>query len=96
MSNATWQVQHAAAVAQPRQIERALLEMLDGWRRYVDAYADTFDGAKVGADGVLGGEWAAIGHALHGLLDGPTGRLDCGTVSTQIHTLLREQGVDDA
>jgi hypothetical protein len=40
----------------------------------------------------MGPEWFALGKAIHGLLDGETGRLDCGTLSTIIHDTAAAEG----
>src|SRR5256885_1826352 len=43
--------------------------MLRAWARYADQHRERYD-ASIGDDGVLGPEWAAIGMALLGLLNG--------------------------
>ncbi len=45
-------------------------------------------------DGVLGDEWAKIGGALRGLLNGETGRFDCGTLDRLFCETLRSEGLD--
>lgn len=49
----------------------------------------------IGEDYVLGPEWATIGRALLALLNGETGRLDCGTLDGIIRDTLRAEGTED-
>jgi hypothetical protein len=94
-SNLTdWEKRHLHAVVSPLEgFEQALVELFSGWLRYSQAVAHRYDG-RIGDDGVLGPEWGAIGAALRGLLNGETGRLDCGTLDALLADTLREQGFD--
>ena len=58
-------------------LEHAMAVMLMGWAEYGDAHRAAYR-SGIGEDGVLGPEWAAIGRALLGLLNGDLGRLDGG------------------
>lgn len=90
-----WQGRHNAAVSAPcAGTERALVSMLTGWLEYAAFHQDCW-GDLIGNDGVLGEEWAAAGKAIHGLLNGSSGRLDCGTLSTVIHDTMMAQGVKE-
>ena len=85
--------QHAVALSSPFGIERAIFDMLRGWLHYVDEYRrDTESG--IGEDRVLGPEWRDLGRALYGLLNGPTGRLDCGTLYRVIDETLKAEGFE--
>lgn len=84
---------HVEAVAAPRGVERPILRMIEAWEAYRTEYARTLE-APIGDDGVLGEEWAAIGDAIHALLNGPTGRLDCGTLSTRIRVAQAKEGFE--
>lgn len=89
---ASWTSRHCAAIMSPRDpFERALVELLTGWLRYADAHESAY-GSPVGDDGVLGLEWARIGEALRGLLNGHLGRLDGGTLDSLIARTLEAVG----
>ena len=87
-----WQDNHLAALRRPRGFEVPIITMLEGWAKYADQVRIEYGG---GLDQVLGSRWADLGRAIHGLLDGETGRLDCGTLSSFIHGALESQGFKD-
>lgn len=90
-----WIGQHQQAMVDPRTgHESALVRMLSGWDEYREAHAERFS-SGVGDDYVLGPEWKAIGEALLGLLNGETGRLDCGTLDGAIRKALAEEGFSE-
>src|SRR5689334_11744723 len=81
-----WQDRHDAAVKHialfqnPRHdFETAVVEMFKGWAKYAEDHKARYE-SPIGDDGVLGDYWESIGDALRGLLNGETGRLDCGTL----------------
>lgn len=86
-----WQDHHKAAVHTPNTAERGVVYMLRGWALYADRHRAAY-GSKVGDDGVLGEEWEAIGRGIRGLLNGETGRLDCGTLDAFIVDTLESEG----
>lgn len=90
-----WRGQHSIAMACPREgHESAMVKMLTGWLEYQSAHAERFE-SGVGDDYVLGPEWEAIGKALRGLLNGETGRLDCGTLDGVILDGLKAEGFEE-
>jgi len=89
-----WKKRHEEALLHPHDAEAALVEMLRGWKHYAEVYADRFDDS-IGNDYFLGPLWAQIGVQLRGLLNGETGRLDCGTLDGLILGLLEAQGFDE-
>ena len=90
-----WQRRHSEAFCRPRKgFEESLKTMLCGWRLYADSHLGEF-GSTVGGDYVLGPEWARIGRALLGLLNGEAGRFDCGTLDGWIREQMEKNGVDD-
>lgn len=92
MSNDTgWQDRHVRAFNVPHGFEAAIVSLLTGWAIYADAHRARYE-SKLGDDYVLGVAWAATGRAIHSLLDGETGRLDCGTLSSFIHDTLTSEG----
>jgi hypothetical protein len=89
-----WQERHNAAVLSPREgFERAIVTMLRGWLEYADAHHQRYE-STITNDGVLGDYWVDIGRAIHGLLDGDCGRIDCGTFSTLIHDTMEANGAE--
>ena len=86
-----WKARHQSALhSQPHQ---HIVLMLRGWCSYADRHRKRFE-SSIGEDYVLGPDWARLGKALHGLLNGDTGDLDCGTLSTIIHDNIAEAGFD--
>ena len=82
---------HNAAFVQPWDCDAPLISMLDGWLAYADHHHRQYE-SSIGEDYVLGPEWAAIGRALLGLLNGVIGRLDCGTLDGLIRGVLAAEG----
>ena len=74
--------------------EVPIVALCRAWARYADTYTARFDGDLVGTDYVLGLHWLAIGKAIVGLLNGPTGRLDCGTLDAWVRDTVVAQGFD--
>lgn len=84
-----WKASHFAALSQPRPgFEAAISGGFYAWAAYADGHRARYD-APIGDDGVLGPQWAAWGSALIGLLNGETGRLDCGWLDGEIRRLAR-------
>jgi hypothetical protein len=89
-----WQRRHNEAVTAPRAgFEAATVAMLRGWATYATAHRTAYD-SPIGDDGVLGPEWAAIGHAMLGLLNGDLQRLDGGTLDSFILNTLEANGAE--
>ena len=87
-----WYARHLEALHTPHGgFETALVAMLQGWLLYADTHAHRF-GAGIGTDYVLSGGWEAVAGGLLGLLNGETGRLDCGLIDGLIRDTLRAQG----
>lgn len=90
-----WRYLHERALThQPDAHERAIVKLLQGWIGYAKAHMDRYEG-RVGDDGVLGPEWEAIGRAVLGLLNGQTGRLDCGTLDAIVRATLAAEGLEE-
>ncbi len=89
-----WQTRHNSAVMLPRSgAELAIVSMLNGWLAYAASHQERYEDL-IGNDGVLGKPWAEIGASIASLLDGETGRLDCGTLSSLINNTMRANGVE--
>lgn len=88
-----WVNRHNAAVERPAGFEAAIVKMLHFWEMYASEHQKRFE-SPIGEDYVLGPEWRDIGLAIRGLLNGKTGRLDCGTLDAFILETMRENGVE--
>lgn len=86
-----WRDRHIAAVNAPRGVERPMVAALRAWCEYADLHAKRFE-SDIGDDGVLGPAWEKWGRGLRLLLNGETGRLDCGTLDAIILDNLVTQG----
>lgn len=71
----------------------AIAQMLRAWENYAKAHQDRFE-SPIGEDYVLGPAWEQIGLGIRELLNGETGRLDCGTLDAFILDTLEENGFD--
>lgn len=93
-----WQDRHNAAVSSAIHganvpLESPLARMLESWAEYAKGHKARFE-STIGEDYVLGPQWQAIGEGIRGLLNGETGRLDCGTLDGFILDTLSENGID--
>lgn len=101
-SNKTgWDVRHNAAVdnalataptVQASSQESTVVRMLSAWAGYAKAHREKFE-STIGEDYVLGPAWEEIGLGIRALLNGETGRLDCGTLDAFILDTLGGNGV---
>lgn len=88
-----WQDRHMAALRAPVGFEAAIVSMLAGWATYADQHRARYE-SRVTDDGVMGDEWTGIGRSILALLNGETGRLDCGTLDGFIRDTLASEGVN--
>lgn len=87
---------HNAALARVdhgASFERAIVDMIYALARYADDHHGRYE-SGIGQDGVLGADWAQAVNAVRGLLNGETGRLDCGTVDGLLCKMLELEGVE--
>jgi len=85
--------QHQAALDAPRGFETPILLFCRALASYAEQHAARFDG-PIGEDYVLGDYWRSMAQATLGLLNGDTGRLDCGSVDAWIRETATAHGVD--
>jgi len=78
-------VNHRNAMKSPRGPEEPIVRMYDAWRLYAQNHQRRYE-SPIGHDGVMGPAWASIGSAIIDLLNGETGRIDCGTLDHVIRT----------
>lgn len=88
-----WKERHYAALDFPKGFEKPIVRMLQGWIEYAVLHNEQYE-SPIGEDGLLGVSWAHLGKAIRELLNGDTGRLDCGTLDTILVDNLKEQGFD--
>ena len=86
-----WQTRHRAALRHPRGAEAPILGMLTSWLQYADQHREAYE-SGIGDDYYLGPQWASIGRSLLSVLNGDTGRLDCGTLNALIRDVLVTEG----
>jgi len=86
-----WRGRHAAAIAAPRYHEAAVIHLFAALDEYACAHNRRFD-SLIGHDYVLGPVWETMARSLKELLNGETGRLDCGTVESAINRLMLDHG----
>lgn len=88
--------EHEDALRNPAPgFERGIVGLWKSLAELAQAHFDTC-GTYISEDGYLGDEWAQILSSAHSLLNGETGRLDCGTLSKQIEDLRTSGGSIDA
>lgn len=79
---------HREALKNPAPgFEQAIVGMLRSLAQYADAHRQRYaDGIR--QDRIIGEYWHWLGEAVIGLLNGETGRLDCGTLDGWIRGLI--------
>lgn len=83
---------HRRALVFPREgFELAIYRMVEGWLTYADAHQERYEDG-IGGDFVLGKTWEVMGDSLLAMLNGETGRLDCGTLNTTIREAMTKAG----
>jgi hypothetical protein len=88
-----WALKHDEAIDRPRGFEVPIVRMLHFWEMYAVEHQKRWE-SPIGEDYVLGDYWTDIAKGIRGLLNGETGRLDCGTLDSFILETLRENGVE--
>lgn len=97
ITSPNWAAKHRDAwigVGGDHHVEQPLALLVRATAQYADEYQLEF-GSKVGDDGVLGEHWADIVRGLRGLLNGPLGRLDGGTMDKILLGMLQREGFEE-
>ncbi len=89
-----WASRHNKAVACPTKAEKGILDACYALEAMADAHVERY-GSVIAEDGVLGDCWLKILHGVRGMLNGETGRLDCGTVDGWLVRLALEHRFTD-
>lgn len=92
--NEEWAKRHNAAISIPSGgFEKSITSGFSAWEGYALAHRVRY-GAPIGEDYVLGVAWIEWAKALRSLLNGETGRLDCGTLDAWIFAKVKEHGFE--
>jgi hypothetical protein len=81
-------------------MEGAIVRLVEALAAYADAHQVRFE-SPIGHDAVLGGGkghgmgWLEILKGTRGLLNGETGRLDCGTVDSMLVRMAQAAGYEE-
>lgn len=88
-----WRTRHNNAVKSPVAFEIPILMAIDAWLQYRLCHLQRYE-SRIGDDMVLGISWVDWGLAIRFLLNGETGRLDCGTLDALLVRVLSGEGVE--
>jgi len=92
-SNCAWSHKHALACCSPAPCEKPIVGFRDALHDYAEQYAEAYE-TPIGDDGVLGPAFLRMAKAFVCLLDGETGRLDCGTLWGETDSMLKRHGFE--
>jgi hypothetical protein len=76
------------------RFDTSIGDMLRALARYADDHAKQYD-SPIAEDGVLGSDWEVALRAVVNLLNGETGRLDCGDVDHAARAMYRAAGFEE-
>lgn len=77
-------VSHYEALQRPRGAESAIVTLRSALLEYAVQHPHNFEGCVLGNDALLGDAWLTIAKGYLALLNGPSGRLDCGTLDGEV------------
>lgn len=86
---------HNQAIQAPRGFERAITALRAGLLEYGLQYGERYDGCEIGKDGVLGDGWLDLARGYLALLNGECGRLDCGSLDSEVRSWARKFGFEE-
>lgn len=78
----------------PQGPERPIVNLRMALEQYQIWHSRTY-GSRIGDDGILGPAWADMVRSFRTLLNGQTGRLDCGTLDSWAVDALKVEGFDE-
>ncbi len=91
-----WLINHHKALQAPRGNEEPVVTLRSALIQYGVYYPERFVGCTLGGDSFLGAAWLQIAQGYLALLNGETGRLDCGTLDRELRDMARRFGFDEA
>lgn len=75
--------------------ESSLETMFSAWASYAGTHKRMYD-TDLAEDYVLGPQWVEMGRCLIGLLNGVTGKIDCGNFDRNVRKVALAAGFDQA
>ena len=90
-----WKERHLQAINFPKGCEIPVVNAIAAWLDYANEHERRYE-SPIGDDGVLGQCWLEMGRAIRGLLNGETGRLDCGTLDAILLDSMIAEGFSEA
>lgn len=84
-----WLINHHKALQKPRGNEEPIVTLRSALIQYGVYYSERFEGCKLGEDHLLGSGWLQIAKGYLVLLNGETGRLDCGSLDGELRDMAR-------
>lgn len=88
----SWLISHHRALSEPRGGEAPVVTLRSALIQYGLCYAERFEGCSLGQDNFLGPAWLQVARGYLALLNGETGRLDCGSLDAELRDLARRFG----
>jgi hypothetical protein len=88
------EAQHNRAVIVPQGFESPVVAMFGALEHYARTHGTRFE-SPISEDGYLGPVWFTMARGLLDLLNGETGRLDCGTIDRAVRKLAAEHGYSE-
>lgn len=90
----TWQQQHFKALVSPEGFEAPILGLVNSLMTYMFEHELRY-GSLIAEDYVLGPQFLKAAKAVRQLLNGETGRLDCGEIDSTIRRMLFSAGFSE-
>lgn len=90
----TWQRQHLKALVSPEGLEVPILGLINSLTTYMFEHESRY-GSLIAEDYVLGPQFLKAAKAVRKLLNGETGRLDCGEMDSTIRRMLFSAGFSE-
>jgi hypothetical protein len=87
----TWKQQHLNALRSPEGLEVPILGLINSLEIYMVRHKSVY-GSPIAEDYVLGPQLLKAAKAVRELLNGETGRLDCGEIDSTIRRMLFSAG----
>lgn len=88
----SWLISHHKALQRPLDSEAPIVSLRSALIQYGIYYAERYEGCMLGEDRVLGPGWLQIASGYLALLNGETGRLDCGSLDAELRDMARRFG----
>jgi hypothetical protein len=90
----TWMEQHLRAILSPQGFEVPIVGLINSLKTYMLEHESCY-GSFIAEDYVLGPQFLKAAKAVRELLNGETGRLDCGEMDSTIRRMLYAAGFSE-